>query len=137
MVWIQSTLIIYLGHFLRAWLILASFNAYSQQEKLVLNLKQENSHLFRHQQYYIQEVEDKRKSPGTAIGRVIIFGKETPMFLPKTAERELLNYWVNTIPKGDQAYLPLYITVKDLQLVEKRIAPNKVNGEAKLQVSFR
>ena len=137
MVWIQSTLIIYLNHCLSALLFLTSVEAYSQQEKVVLNLRQDNAPLFRQHQFYVQEVEDKRKTPGSTIGKIIVFGKETPLSLPKTAEKELFNFWSNAAPKRDQAYLPLYIKIKELQLTEKRMGPNRVNGDAKLLVTFR
>lgn len=137
MVWIQSTLIIYLNHCLLALLLLSGFKVHSQQEKVVLSLRQDNAPLVRQPQFYVQEVEDKRNFPGAAIGKIIVFGKETPLFLPRVAERELLTYWSNAAPKRDQAYLPLYITIKELQVVEKRIAPNRVNGDAKLLVTFR
>jgi hypothetical protein len=118
-------------------LLLLSVHGMAQQDKVVLNLKQDNAPLVRENQFYIEDVEDRRKSQGRVLGNGIVFGKDTPLFLDKTVEKELLTYWSNAAPRKSQAYLPLYITVKELCLSEKRAAPNRVTGEAKLTVSFR
>jgi hypothetical protein len=137
MVGIQYTLRICAERLTLALSLLMGFQAHSQQDKVVLNLRQDNAPLYKQTQFYIQEVEDKRKLFGASIGKIIVFGKETPLSLPRTAERELFSYWTNSIQKGGHAYLPLYITIQDLYLTEKRIGPNRVNGDAKLKVTFR
>ncbi|KQS28219.1 hypothetical protein [Dyadobacter sp. Leaf189] len=111
--------------------------AHAQQDRVVLALSKEPAALFKSYQFFIQEVEDKRTNPGAALGKVIAFGKEIPAALPGNAEKELFNYWSFAAPKKEQAYLPLYITVKDLSLNEKRVGPNKVTGEVKLSLKFR
>jgi hypothetical protein len=134
--WIQHTFHIN-GLFLASLLMLLSSQGNAQQDKVVLNLKQDNAPLVRQNQFYIEDIEDRRKSQGSVLGNVIVFGKDTPLFLNKTVEKELLMYWTNAAPRKNQAYLPLYITVKEFSLNEKRAAPNRVTGEAKLSVSFR
>ncbi len=137
MVWIQYTLGNSLFCFLLPILLFVCDYGHTQQEKSVLYLPKQSSSLVKQNQFFIQEVEDKRKNPGPALGTIIEFGRETPLYLPKSAERELFNYWSNAAPQRDLAYLPLYVTVKELQLIEKRMGPNKVNGVAKLTVTFR
>jgi hypothetical protein len=134
--WIQHTFSIP-AFFLASLLLFSCSRVFAQQDKVVLNLKQDAAPLVRQSQFYIEEVEDKRKVPGSGLGKIIVFGKETPLFLDKTIEKNLLAYWSNAAPRKNQAYIPLYITVKDLFLNEKRAAPNRVTGEAKLMVSFR
>jgi hypothetical protein len=118
-------------------LFLLHLTGFCQQDKLVLNLGKEQSALFKSYKFFIQEVEDKRVSPGATLGKVIAYGRDVPVMLPGKAEKELYSYWTFSAPKKEQTYLPLYITVKDLSLNEKRIAPNKVTGEVKLHVRFR
>lgn len=137
MVWIQYTLGNYPKRLLLALLLLTGITTYAQQEKSVLSLPANSGAVIRQNQFFIQEVEDKRKNPGASLGRIIMAGKESPLSLPKSIENELFAYWSKAVPRREGAYLPLYITVKDLQISEKRMAPNKVNGEGKLTVTFR
>ena len=111
--------------------------AFCQQDKIVLPLGKEPAALFKSYKFFIEDVEDKRLIPSASLGKVIALGKEVPVMLPGKADRELFNYWSFAAPKKDQNALPLYVTIKDLSLNEKRVAPNKVTGEVKLQVNFR
>lgn len=117
--------------------LLTTLCAFGQQDRLVLNLAKESTALFKNYKFYIETVEDRRNVPGASLGRIIAFGKEVPAVLPATAEKELYNYWSFSAPKKEQSYLPLYITIRDFSLNEKRVAPNKVTGEVKLHVTFR
>ncbi len=137
MVWIQYTLIFWLRCVSLIALLLFGCIAYSQQQKTILTLSKQSPALFKSYKFFIQQVEDKRKEPGAGMGKVIVFGKELPMTLPGAAEKELFLYWSFAAPKNKDTYLPLYITVKDFQINEKRVAPNKVTGEIKLSVTFR
>jgi hypothetical protein len=118
-------------------LVLTQTAAFSQQDKVVLKLAQEPASLLKNYKFYIQDVEDQRLIPGSMLGKVIALGKEVPVALPGKVEKELFTYWSFVAPKKEQSYLPLYISVKDLSLNEKRVAPNKVTGEVKLSVKFR
>ncbi|WAC14261.1 DUF922 domain-containing protein [Dyadobacter pollutisoli] len=118
-------------------LVAKSFSAFSQQERIVLDLAKESAALFKSYKFFIQDVEDQRTVPGTAMGKVIALGKEIPVVLPAKADKELFNYWSFAAPKKPQTYLPLYITIRDLSLIEKRMGPNKVTGEVKLSIRFR
>jgi len=111
--------------------------AYCQQDKIVLNLVKESSALFKNYKFYIEDVEDQRLLPGAGLGKVIALGKEVPVVFPAKADRELYNYWTFAAPQKEQTWLPLYISVKELSVNEKRVAPNKVTGEIKLSVKFR
>lgn len=111
--------------------------AYCQQDKIVLNLTKESTALFKNYKFYIEDVEDQRISPGAGLGKVIALGKEVPVVFPAKADRELYNYWTFSAPKKEQTWLPLYISIKELSVNEKRVAPNKVTGEIKLSVKFR
>ncbi|MCF0063035.1 hypothetical protein MUK70_07325 [Dyadobacter chenwenxiniae] len=111
--------------------------AFSQQEKVVMKLAQDPASLLKNYKFYIQEVEDQRLIPGSTLGKVVLYGKDVPATLPGKADKELFNYWSFAAPKKEQTYLPLYISVKELSLNEKRVAPNKVTGEVKLSVKFR
>jgi hypothetical protein len=113
------------------------FPAFAQQDKVVLDLSKETAGLLKSYKFFIQEVEDQRTLPGAALGKVVAFGKEIPVVLPSKADRELYSYWSFSAPKKQQTYLPLYITIKDLSLNEKRVGPNKVTGEVKLSIKFR
>lgn len=120
-------------------LLLISFSlpAFSQQEKVVLKFVQEPASLLKNYKFYIQDVEDQRIIPGAGLGKVVALGKDVPAVLPGKVEKELFTYWSFVAPKKDQTYLPLYISIKELSLNEKRVAPNKVTGEVKLSVKFR
>ncbi len=118
-------------------LVFKIFPAISQQDKIVLNLSKEPSALFKSYKFYIQEVEDQRVLPGAGIGKVIALGREVPIVLPAKADRELFGYWSFSAPKKDQTYLPLYVSIKDFHISEKRVGPNKVTGEIRLSVKFR
>ncbi|NIJ54111.1 DUF922 domain-containing protein [Dyadobacter arcticus] len=113
------------------------YPAFSQQERIVLNLYKEPAGLFKNYKFFIQEVEDKRILPGANLGKVIAFGKEIPVTLPGRADKELFDYWSFSAPKKDLNALPIFITIKELSLNEKRVAPNKVTGDVKLHVRFR
>lgn len=118
-------------------LIFTIFPLLAQQEKSVVTLVKDPAGLFKSYKFFIQNVEDQRPQPGAALGKVIALGKEIPVTLAAKAETELAGYWSFLAPKKDQTYLPLYITVKELSVQEKRIGPNKVTGEIKLHVRFR
>lgn len=123
------------------WLVLllgmALTPLFAQQDKSVVTLTKDPAGLFKSYKFFIQNVEDQRAQPGAGLGKVIAFGKEIPAVLAGRAERELFEYWSFLAPKKDQTYLPLYITVKELSVNEKRVGPNKVTGEVKLHVRFR
>lgn len=125
------------GFLLNMLLLLLSFSAFSQQERIVLNLAKDPAALFKNYKFFIQNVEDKRILPGASLGKAIALGREIPIVLPGKAEKELFDYWSFAAPKKEQTYLPLYVTIKDFSLNEKRVAPNKVTGEVKLHVRFR
>nr|WP_295928622.1 hypothetical protein [uncultured Dyadobacter sp.] len=109
----------------------------AQQDRAVVTLTKDPAGLFKSYKFFIQNVEDKRPQPGAALGKVIALGKEVPVTLAGTAEDELFAYWSFLAPKKEQTFLPLYVTVKELSVSEKRVAPNRVTGEVKLNVSFR
>jgi hypothetical protein len=109
-------------------LVLTSFSVFSQQERIVLDLTEEPAALFKSYKFFIQDVEDQRNIPGAAMGKVIAFGKEIPVVLPAKADKELFTYWSFAAPKKQQTYLPLYISIKDLSLNEKRTGPNRGDG---------
>ena len=109
----------------------------AQQQKEILNLSQQSSALFKSYKFFIQEVEDRRKLPGNGMGKVVAFGNEVPIVLQNSAEKELFAFWSFSAPRNKDTYLPLYITVKEFQINEKKVAPNKVTGEIKLSVTFR
>lgn len=110
---------------------------FAQQDRSVVTLTRDPAGLFKSYKFFIQNVEDQRPQPGAALGKVVALGKEIPAVLPGKAETELFGYWSYLAPKKEQAYLPLYITIKELSVSEKRIAPNKVTGEVRLNVRFR
>jgi hypothetical protein len=110
---------------------------FAQQDKSVVTLAKDPAGLFKSYKFFIQNVEDERAHPGAALGKVIAFGKEIPAVLPGNAESELFSYWSYLAPRKDQSYLPLYITIKELSVSEKRVGPNKVTGEVRLNVRFR
>ncbi|TLV02990.1 hypothetical protein [Dyadobacter luticola] len=118
-------------------LLAACIPAFSQQDKVTLTLTNSPATLFKNYKFFIQEVEDKRILPGAGVGKVIALGKEVPMVLPGNVEKELFNYWSFAAPRKTQATLPLYVTVKEFSVNEKRAGPNKVTGDVKLHVRFR
>ncbi|GGM91641.1 hypothetical protein GCM10010967_25860 [Dyadobacter beijingensis] len=110
---------------------------FAQQDRFVVTFAKDPAGLFKSYKFFIQSVEDQRPQPGAALGKVIAFGKEIPAVLASKAETELFDYWSFLAPKREQAYLPLYISVKELSVNEKRVGPNKVTGEVRLSVRFR
>ncbi|WP_225865856.1 DUF922 domain-containing protein [Dyadobacter aurulentus] len=118
-------------------LLITALAAQAQQDRIILNLAKDPAGLFKSYKFYIQEVEDKRSLPGAVLGKVIALGKEVPVVLPGNAEKELFSYWSFLAPKKHETYLPLYVTLKDFALNEKRVAPNKVTGEVRLNIRFR
>ncbi|WP_353719692.1 hypothetical protein [Dyadobacter sp. 676] len=110
---------------------------YAQPDRSVVTLAKDPAGLFKSYKFFIQNVEDQRPQPGAALGKVIAFGKEIPAVLPGKVETELFDYWSFIAPKKEQTYLPLYITVKELSVNEKRVGPNRVTGEVRLNVRFR
>jgi hypothetical protein len=138
MIWIQYTLL----YRIKTLLILAVFltcqlETVAQNNKVILKLTRQSPTLLKSYKFFVQEVEDKRKTPGSIIGRVISTGKEMPLSLPSTVEKDLFAHWSFTAPKNNDTYLPLYITIKDFKINEKKIGANKVSGEIALHVSFR
>ncbi|CAG4997724.1 hypothetical protein DYBT9275_01838 [Dyadobacter sp. CECT 9275] len=110
--------------------------AYAQYTPVLLTLKRE-SPAVKSFDFYVLDVEDSRKIPGARIGNVISLGKDSPLLLPSKAEKELYQYWNGAAPYKNDKLLPVYITIKHLEVSEKRIASNGVAGQAKLSVSFR
>ncbi|MHA4740198.1 DUF922 domain-containing protein [Dyadobacter sp. MSC1_007] len=119
------------------WLIFTVSPLIAQQDRSVVTLTKDPAGLFKSYKFFIQNVEDQRPIPGASLGKVIALGKEIPVTLPAKAETELASYWSFFAPKKDNTYLPLYITVKELSVQEKRVGPNKVTGEIKLNVRFK
>ena len=110
---------------------------FAQQDRSVVTLSKDPAGLFKSYKFFIQNVEDLRPQPGPSLGKVIALGKEIPAVLAGKAESELFSYWSYLAPKKADTYLPLYITVRELSVSEKRIGPNKVTGEVRLHVRFR
>lgn len=110
---------------------------FAQQDRSVVTLSKDPAGLFKSYKFFIQNVEDQRPQPGASLGKVIALGKEIPVLLPGKAENELFSYWSYLAPKKEQSYLPLYIAIKELSVNEKRVGPNRVTGEVRLNVRFR
>lgn len=111
--------------------------SFAQTNPEIITLGRDPSSVIRSNKFFIQEVEDKRKLKGPNIGKVIFLGKEKPATMNNSLEKELTAYWSYAVPKVSNDLLPLYISVKDFQLNERRLGPNRVAGEIKLDVSFR
>lgn len=111
--------------------------SFAQTNPEIITLGRDASSIIRANKFFIQEVEDKRKIKGANIGNVIFLGKEKNAVMPNPIEKELTAYWSYSVPKVNNDLLPLYISVKDFQLAERRLGPNRVAGEIKLNVSFR
>jgi len=138
MVWIQYTLPFTVKRMLYCMLFLFCYlPGYSQQDKVILNFPKPSVAPLKSNRFYIQEVEDKRKEPGKRIGKAVSFGKESPLEFAGPIEKNLLTYWSYMAPKNKEAYLPLYITIKELRINEKKIGTNKVSGDISLNISFR
>jgi hypothetical protein len=110
---------------------------HSQPSHVILNLPKPAPSILKSPKFFVQEVEDKRKVTGSGLGKVVSSGQELQIVLPKSVENSLLTYWSNAAPKSKDTYLPLYITVKEFRVTEKRSGTNKVTGELTLSVSFR
>ncbi|MCE7039329.1 hypothetical protein [Dyadobacter sp. CY312] len=118
-------------------LMLSYGYVHSQPARIILNLPKPAPSLLKSYKFFVQEVEDKRKEPGASIGRVVSAGREVNLALSSPAERSLLSYWSFAAPKNNETYLPLYITVKDFRISEKKTGSNRITGEMSLSVTFR
>jgi hypothetical protein len=136
MVWIQYTLRISRAVFLLVFAAGLPLNSFGQKENVIIRLKSDNTSRLKQNQFYIQEVEDHRKLPGPKLGQIISLGKEADLVLPKSVERDLFDYWSNLAPLRKETYLPLYATINEFYITEKRVGPDKVTGEGKLSVRF-
>ena len=111
--------------------------SFAQITPEIISLTREPASVIRTNKFFIQDVEDKRKVKGAAFGKIIFLGKEKPASLAAPVEKELTSYWSYAAPKKNADLLPLYISVKDFQINERRLGPNRVAGDIKLDVTFR
>ena len=111
--------------------------SFAQITPEIINLTREPASVIRTNKFFIQDVEDKRKIKGAVFGKIIFLGKEKPASLAAPVEKELTSYWSYAAPKKNADLLPLYISVKDFQINERRLGPNRVAGDIKLDVTFR
>ncbi|OJV14367.1 MAG: hypothetical protein BGO21_16685 [Dyadobacter sp. 50-39] len=118
-------------------LVIAINPLLAQQDRSIVTLTKDPAGLFKSYKFFIQNVEDQRPQPGASVGKVIALGKEVPAVFAVKAESELFSYWSYLAPKKPDTYLPLYITIKELSVTEKRVGPNRVTGEVRLNVRFR
>jgi dimeric dUTPase (all-alpha-NTP-PPase superfamily) len=119
-------------------ILVVSFGfARAQPARITLSLPKPPAGLLKSYKFFVQEVEDKRKEPGALLGRVVSSGREMPVVLPSAADRSLLSYWSSAAPEIKETYLPLYITIKDFRINEKKSGINRVAGEISLSVTFR
>jgi len=117
--------------------IFLSLTSFAQISPEIINLTRESSSIIRGNKFFVQDVEDKRKTKGAVFGKIISFANEKPAALATPVEKELTSYWSNAAPKRNENLLPLYISIKEFQISEKRLGPNRVSGDIKLDVSFR
>ncbi len=87
--------------------------------------------------FFVVNTVDQRNLPGKRVGQVIHFGKVTELLLNKSVEDALLAYYQRLAPEIKEGQIPLYIAIEHFQIQEKRVAPNKVIGEARIKVNFR
>ncbi|MCF2446488.1 hypothetical protein L0657_21195 [Dyadobacter sp. CY345] len=111
--------------------------SFAQITPEIITLTREPSSIIRSNKFFVQDVDDKRKTRGNVFGKVISFGKEKPAALATPVEKELASYWSYAAPRRNAELLPLQITIKDFQINEKRLGPNRVSGDIKLEVTFR
>lgn len=120
------------------WILcLCAHMSWGQTSKVTVQMSNLKPLTLKGQSFYIENVEDQRKTPGAAIGKVIIGGNEQILMLPSKAEKVLFDYWTVAAPRNKEAYLPLNITIKDLTITEKKEGANKVSGKISLNVTFR
>jgi len=136
--WIQYRLANKIKSILPVILFISSIQfSFAQNEPVIITLPKDASSILKSNKFFIQDVEDKRKIKGANFGKLIVLGKERPVSLSNTIEKELNSYWSYAAPKRSAESLPLYITVKDFQINEKRIGPNRVTGIINLEVTYR
>jgi len=111
--------------------------SFAQITPEIITLSKDPSAVIRMNKFYIEDVEDKRKIKGALLGKIVMLGKEKPAALATPADKELNSYWSNAAPKRNEKLLPVTVTIKDLQLIERRLGPNRVAGDIKLEVTFR
>ncbi|WP_109673886.1 DUF922 domain-containing protein [Dyadobacter jejuensis] len=86
--------------------------------------------------YYIVAVEDLRSARSRSVGSVIHEGKPHNLLVENALEKTLFDYFQAAAPERSHQQWPIYVRLEDYNIQEKRIAPNKVNGEAKIKVSY-
>ena len=118
-------------------LVMSCGYVYSQPVRITLSLPKPAPSLLKSYKFFVQEVEDKRKEPGSSLGKVVSGGRELPLILPSAVEKSLFAYWSFAAPKNNETYLPLYITIKEFRVTEKKSGANKITGEMTLSVTFR
>lgn len=109
---------------------------FAQTSPEIITLGRDPSTIIRANKFFIQDVEDQRKLKGSNLGKIIFLGKEKPVSLNASVEKELASYWSHTVPRIGGNLLPLYIRVKAFELNERRLGPNRVAGDIKLDISF-
>lgn len=138
MIWIQYRLANKMKTFASVLLVLCCcLLSFIQNENVVIVLGKDPASVIKGNKFFIQNVEDRRKIKGTNIGKLIVFGKEKPATLATLTENELFSYWAFQAPKRGSDQIPVIVTVKEFQINETRLGPNRVSGSIKLEVTFR
>lgn len=86
--------------------------------------------------FYIQNVEDVRTFKGGRIGTLLTNGSMRALVMQGNTENELFDYWRRMAP-FKQDLLPVYVSVRKLEVNEKPAGTNKINGEITLSLAFR
>lgn len=110
--------------------------ARAQQDAAPIRFQKEKIALTSDGSFYVLDVVDGRGTPGTSIGTIVEFTKTRPLVVDSRLERSLYNFWSYSTPGRSDDMIPLTITVRDLSITEKRVAPNKIEGEYSIHLSF-
>jgi hypothetical protein len=89
------------------------------------------------QSYFILDVIDSRNLKSNQLGEIIVFGQPRSLQTNSPLSRELYSHWKSSFGKRNEDCLPLEIYLEEVSVTEKRIAPNKVTGEIKVNISFK
>lgn len=129
--WCIHSAFIFLG------ICLTSYSLSAQTATETLTFSSTKLPLTNAKSFFILDVVDQRNLRPNQLGEIVVYSQPRLLQTTQPLSRDLFTHWGKSFGPRNEDCLPLEIILEEVSVNERRIAPNKVAGEMRVNISFQ